>query len=296
MQSGRVRLFERGAEATGLLGVTGGTEYICPICGDQYDKAAVEEGRLTLEHVPPRSQGGKGLVLTCELCNNRAGHTVDAHLHRRAEMEALERAIRGEGTASNRPVAVEYEGTQVNATAHVHGPEGIIYLDVHEERNNPARTEHQRAAAAASAAAGLSGTVRISAKIGWDERQAQISELRAAFLLAFARFGYSYALHARLEAVRRQIREPEAEIIRVFSFPAAEEGPLAMRIAVEPFWAVLVRIGRAVVVLPWNEGDHDVYGELERLIATGVDVALPGLKVAVPQTLEMDQDFAPRPI
>jgi hypothetical protein len=35
---------------------------------------------LTLEDIPPRSLGGKPIILTCKSCNNTIGHKIDYHL------------------------------------------------------------------------------------------------------------------------------------------------------------------------------------------------------------------------
>jgi hypothetical protein len=53
------------------------SHYMCPLCLGYDDPDA-----LTLEHVPPRSIGGKELCLTCVACNETAGHSIDAEVYR----------------------------------------------------------------------------------------------------------------------------------------------------------------------------------------------------------------------
>jgi len=56
------------------------SSYICPICGNLFDKESVENKTLTIDHVPPKSIGGKPLVLTCESCNNDLGSKLDSQI------------------------------------------------------------------------------------------------------------------------------------------------------------------------------------------------------------------------
>src|SRR5688572_916542 len=97
----RLQWFQRGAAAfTQLfpgsfpeLGPEPPPVYVCPLCvstdaaGVQtfrvFPRAAVVERTLTAEHVPPKSFGGKELVLTCAPCNHIAGAHLDSHARKR---------------------------------------------------------------------------------------------------------------------------------------------------------------------------------------------------------------------
>jgi hypothetical protein len=53
----------------------------------------------------------------------------------------------------------------------------------------------------------------------WDthkRRRADLSWLKAAYIVAFAIWGYSYAFSPALRVVRQQLGHPEDEIIRQF--------------------------------------------------------------------------------
>lgn len=283
--------FVRGSEAARRAGLTQGGTYICPLCEKGFDEAAYDERRLTLEHVPPKSQRGKGILLTCARCNNVAGATVDGQLHLRTKMEELARALAGNGVAREMSVSFELGGVVVNATAHVDATNGSIELEIHEERNNPANIELQRAMTRVAAEGDTVPpiTIRTGARMGYVERLAQLSELRAAYLLAFARFGYRYALNPRLDVVREQIQNHEREIIPYFCYPVA---PGETSIMLTPQGDLLVRIGGTVVVLPWINGHSNVYFDLERRVGAGEHLASPCQKFEVPNGLEMDLDFA----
>ena len=55
-------------------------EVVCPLCLARFGIDAVEDGRLSREHIVPSALGGKLLTLTCRLCNNTLGSDLDRHL------------------------------------------------------------------------------------------------------------------------------------------------------------------------------------------------------------------------
>jgi hypothetical protein len=54
--------------------------YLCPISMCLYTIEDLKQDQLTIEHVPPKSLGGKGLVLTSKEINNKDGYTSDKKL------------------------------------------------------------------------------------------------------------------------------------------------------------------------------------------------------------------------
>src|SRR5258705_11203588 len=52
--------------------------YVCPICCSPFTVEALNDRRRSVEHVPPQSDGGRELLLTCTACNNSAGTKLDA--------------------------------------------------------------------------------------------------------------------------------------------------------------------------------------------------------------------------
>jgi hypothetical protein len=62
----RLKIFRYGS--AGIAKYTGGDSslYYCPICGAGYPESSAITGiELTLEDVPPKSVGGKPILLTC---------------------------------------------------------------------------------------------------------------------------------------------------------------------------------------------------------------------------------------
>jgi HNH endonuclease len=71
----RVRYWEAGAAV--IRDRWGPYKYGCPLCLRLFPRDQID--RLSLDHVPPESVGGKLKVLTCEECNNTAGAELDSH-------------------------------------------------------------------------------------------------------------------------------------------------------------------------------------------------------------------------
>lgn len=74
----------------------------CPLClGLFRGRGSKFIRKPTLEHVPPKSLGGKVLCLTCEDCNNGTGSTIEAFLENnlRGEFTVLHKNDEGDTTA-----------------------------------------------------------------------------------------------------------------------------------------------------------------------------------------------------
>jgi hypothetical protein len=67
--------------------------YICPLCTENY-LILKKEGlsatcEFSREDFPPKNVGGSSKVLTCKICNNKAGHKFDHELVREVERRAI---------------------------------------------------------------------------------------------------------------------------------------------------------------------------------------------------------------
>lgn len=103
---------------------------------------------------------------------------------------------------------------------------------------------------------------------GFDERQARVSLLRAAYMVVFAALGYRYILRRELEIVREQIAKPQEDLLDRFSLhlrcvSGVELGlvwvkqPASLR-------SVMVRMGEHLVILPGVERNSRIYERLGR--------------------------------
>jgi hypothetical protein len=165
-------------------------------------------GQLTVEHVPGRAVGGKPMVLTCGPCNHGAGHRLDAHV---ATADRLRRHKAGMADLRGLRGAFEVEGKQpVNARFTLTADTVAPTIDYRQNDPEAWRSllEHMQQLAPDAT---LNGRMTIfpprtdnaAAKAGW---------LRAAYLCAFAAFGYRYLLDSALAPVRQQIEHPGGDL------------------------------------------------------------------------------------
>lgn len=81
--------FECGAKSLERVIGTDNKIYICPICMQYFYQDSLTNKTLSLEHVPPRSIGGKEITLTCTKCNTTAGHNIDSEADCRYKLYQL---------------------------------------------------------------------------------------------------------------------------------------------------------------------------------------------------------------
>jgi hypothetical protein len=102
---------------------------------------------------------------------------------------------------------------------------------------------------------------------GFDQRQAQIALLKAAYIAAFAALGYRYILRSALDVVRQQIREPHGEFIGRFHFCLSRLTPSARGIvavsAPASLRCLMVRIDEHAIILPAYERHPLIYERLD---------------------------------
>ena len=287
----KLRWFYRGAEAfrrayPDALAILGGDpppHYACPECaepdesGRRYrirllSRSAVASGDLTVEHVPPRSFGGRKLVLTCKQCNDFAGHQLESHA-RKGENPAD--ALLGAARQPSR-VTVAAGGQRVTASLDV--DQGMLELTIpplnknaNDPRTLPAFWEALRRSGAGEPDLHLifSGDAHVP-------RRARVSWLRHAYLALFAIAGYRYVFRPGLGIVRKQIKEPDVEHIPVFLSAMPERHPWEEKRIIylrEPEWlrCWAVQFGSYVVFLP-RSGDSDSYSR----IAHQARLSVPG--------------------
>lgn len=187
--------------------------YICPLCVRGFPIEALADGRLTLEHVPPKSSGGKELVLTCKNCNHHSGENMDDHMMKADRPIAFLRGEHGGGQLAD----LRLEDGSAITVRLAGGGNNMIMLGK-DGADPPSERKAFLAGLNRIVQDGQAGKLGYSFKINFkqdqhSEQRARVGWLRAAFLAAFASSGYRYALGPALNIVRRQIQEPEAELL-----------------------------------------------------------------------------------
>jgi len=280
-------LFRRGADAARRVAGCSNL-YFCPLCKGAFSQEALASGELTLEHIPPKSVGGRALALTCKPCNNTAGHRVDAALHRRAQVDAFsELLLQGVGEGPFRAVlGIAGERVNVDVTRE---ESGTTVLCIHPHINSPEVlqriTQHLEITS-------TFGDFTIHSRDRYHRRTAQVGELRAAYLAAFAFFGYRYAFHRRLDPVREQIHRPDERIIHAWTLGLHDSEPRRAIFLVEALHAVVIQLGQTGILLPWLEDPvEEFYGALHSRYSQNEHIRFSGKLLGWPSGLEMWLDL-----
>jgi hypothetical protein len=216
----KLRWFDRGSAAfedclrRATRSCLGGHEplYPCPICSRPFLRTSVQDGGLTVEHVPPESFGGDALLLTCKTCNNTAGAILDADARRREHVENTSFGI----------AEIPLRARTVIAGQRVHGrvqqgDKGLEFK-IDKANNSPAASA---AVAATSFKAGMGLELDFAGE-RYSELGANISWLRSAYLALVAFYGYELAFDSAYEIVRRQILFPDNRLIYSWMLPIPE--------------------------------------------------------------------------
>lgn len=268
--------FEEGLQIVRKLWPDVPEGYVCPICARGFPRALA--GQLTREHAPARGLGGTVIALTCRECNSNAGSVLEAEADKREQLldfaaGTTRSPFRARLDAHGAIVRVEAErvGTSLKM---IGGP----------NRDNPTdRYSVERAFDIGTDPNGSQLTFRLDFP-PFSPRRADVAMLRSSFLVAFAKFGYSFALHRETAIVRRQILEPDREIISRFAVLAPNENTSARCLFIvrepEALASVVVQMGRHAVFLPSTGSGIDIYQEIAS--RTGPVGNLSGISVPWP--------------
>ena len=229
----------------------------CPICLAPFAERDVAQGKaVTLEHVPPTSfkAGGIAMCLTSTLCNNSANRVEQSAVEARREPKAR----------------IDMPGL----------PTQTGYVSVDVSGRIDVRMSKPRVATDAVSDVLRSRQPFTMTFTEPTAHYASIPWLKAAYLSVFSLlgvYGYRYAQGPAVERVRRQIMNPEDEIIRHFAVkaPAAwQEGDgIVMSRRQTPCWAVKMR--ECIVLLPRN-WDMSFYDWTDGLPSPGGKLTVGG--------------------
>ena len=239
--------FDRGAAAFALVcpGAYADPTYPCPICLTPFTVEALEDKRLSVEHVPPKSVGGRELLLTCTVCNNFSGTKLDASAKTKEDVRL---AMAGDAGRPHRIKAMIGE-VRINGELHTSGGKHSLQIPPHI--NKPGTGDFLKTIARA-------GTQLVVEHERYSELGARISWLRSGYLALFAVAGYRLALDPAMQIVRQQILEPDERRMITFTSDAQQEFPTTVRRilrVLEPDWhrGWVVQFGRYLVQFPHRE-------------------------------------------
>ena len=201
--SGRQEWFDRCVDAVARVSPALAGRFVCPLC--LTDFGSVDE--VSQEHAPPHKLGGHRVAVTCRTCNHSAGHQLDD------DMRAFESQVDLGQDTMTAPVRVKVEAGGAKITASVIRTGRRHQDGGHAERSNPkehdALFSHLDTLVADGTSEGESITMTFLDRFAPTDVSA--GWLRAGYLVAFAKLGYSYILRPELDPVRAQIANPTTE-------------------------------------------------------------------------------------
>lgn len=279
----RQRLFEQGMRAAAAaLGST--DTYFCPLCGAPFEANAICDGKLTLEHVPPKAQGGKEIILTCHRCNNLAGSSIDAEAANRDVLLNFVNVITGRSPGQAGRATPEIGGHRLNVD--IRGDESGNKISIDASYNDPAArkasADYMRRLADSGGSDGLS--IKITARTRYNYRLAKVSLLKSAFLACVAALGYKFAFAPALRRVRGQIIRPEESILPPWYLrPRQASHAPGIGLSAE-HGVVFVALGKSAVILPWPPSGENRFNALSAIAVQGQPFDLKGPQVPWPRS------------
>jgi hypothetical protein len=230
-----------------------GEFYACPCCLWAYGRDALDARFLTEEHVPPEKLGGRKLLLTCKTCNNTAGTGLDRPA---ADREALHDFLAGR--APDRALDLEFTVGDSTINGDIRHADDALLLSVVPKNNNPKHLEELTRtldAWAAGEVANARGVYRLTKRVA--VMRARLSWVRAAYLAAFAAFGWQYVFQPYLNPLRAQLADPAASLLPPLALfePDASPERRQLLIVQEPheLRSLAVVLDRYTVFLPSPE-------------------------------------------
>ena len=292
-RSQRLAFFDRAAEALVITGALEERAYLCPICPRPFPREAADAGdRLTLEHVPPASQGGRAITLTCRHCNSHLGGPTSAASQARDEAEQTLGILQGHLAETPGRVRVKLGPHVLNAQVKRTGD--VTSIELVASANDPAALEGGQESfkevAGGEAPANL--TLPFQVRPAFDPHLAEVDALRTAYLAAFAKFGYSFIVAPAFDRVRAQLVSPNERILAGYVVSGHDSGPPAFTLVqtTAPLRCLMVLLAKNAVVLPWP-GQPDPYPLLDDMRSHGPSGNWTGRCIPWPGGMEMWLDY-----
>lgn len=259
----RLIIFQYGAKAAAKYRNGDSSLYFCPICSNGYTEKFAVNGELTLEDVPPKSIGGKPILLTCRACNSGSGDTIDSALANRNKLQDFARIVTGQKTGKVPSVKLTFGDNQV--TTFINRKSTSCDIKPVKKANAPNIIESFKKHMLDISRSGADGyEFKLSKTVKYNDRFAKLGYLKSSFLLLFAWLGYRYAFDPCLNIVREQILNPEIDIIGTKFWVEIGKNTPSNKImfTAEPLPMLLVSFKNFCIILPDLEYEDDIYSSL----------------------------------
>jgi hypothetical protein len=282
----RQQWFDRGVKALAAARPTAPRVYCCPLCLRGFDLAHMD--LLSIEDVPPRSVGGRPLLLTCKQCNNRHGTELDAHIKAGRDLGEILQGSRetwGRLRVGDDRMAVK----------------GTVFGESNELREVAGKSCPAEREAVERFFHGLAGTDATGSEfhfefaIRHDEWRERVGWLRVAYLYLSALLGHAFVLREVMHPIRDQFQRPDEElvpqIIKTMADPVCEDRIVSVS-QPNDLRSFVVQLRRWTFFFPGFVGEDSFYDRLTALPEKG-ELLLTGNPLAMPREPVYECDFHP---
>lgn len=279
-------LYKQGCHNCSML--TGKSVYCCPICGEIKEKS-----ELTLEHAPPRSMGGKEIILTCDICNNTAGSKIDAQVANQQNQLRLIKGFAKRSFDQNERLKLQVDDIRLNVELSKSDDDsGKLNFKILGDTNNPEHIEQMRehAREAANAGKGYKFNIQTVGRYNFHKPLADIGHLKTAFLVSTAALGYAFAASAYLSNIRRQIQNPNQQIAEFYVEVNPKGSAIDGILEHEDKGITIVSFSGVIVVLPHPFTNIASFESTLEEISTGRVKNITGKKIPWPENFRADYD------
>ena len=176
-------------------------EYICPLCLNKFTAEQMDE--LSQEDAPQDKLGGKRIALTFKKCNNTCGSSMDCYLINR--IENYENSIFIPGT--KRDVKVKVADKTFNGQLEVCSDGRMIMTNSFKQNNPTLLSEYMKQLAEDMALSIENKNKKV------DDTRLSVALLKNAYIILFAKFGYTFLIDELYDTIREQIEKPDSEVV-----------------------------------------------------------------------------------
>jgi len=287
----RHKLFKKSVKSLQSISDLQEEYYVCPLCLRGFKEEAIKSDILTFEHVPQKSIGGKKLLLTCDKCNSEAGYKFESDLHKRERVKSFVHALVGKEEFEGR-IKLTLGGVKTNTKIKI--KDGSVRFEIPEMINNPKKREQQFNHLQKLVDEQITDyKFNVEAVDRFSKNKVKVSYLKSAYLAAFAALGYGYILRKELDIVRKQIQNPQKDIIPQIFLETNKKHTEEQTIidVSSPIKSILVHINRTVVLLPPVENGKNSYNDIVNFVKNkSKQSTLTGIELGWPSKLEFEYD------
>lgn len=195
MESRLERLFSLYSSDFGLYAPNWSDCFGCPLCYKIFRHADPLRDLVAEEHIVPSKLGGRLVTLTCRKCNNDQGSSLEADLIRRVRVETGRYPL-----AARVRVGDGEFGAQMKLPRSQSGFLEVVRI--------PKQSDPRKLKAAMKALTSGKEEINFKLSLGYNHLRSLSGLLRAAYLLMFRHFGYSYVLDVSAKRINWQIQNP----------------------------------------------------------------------------------------